>query len=237
MTAWTPPPDSLSLQSHRVDVWRIHLASIVPHDASLSEDELQRASRFHFEKDRSHYIIARVSLRGILSRYLQCDPRGLKFSANEYGKPFLPDHKMEFNLSHSGDFALIAVARGRKVGVDVELIREDVELENLAARYFSPREVSEFMALSPEQRTLGFFNCWTRKEAYIKAQGRGLSLPLDGFDVSLSPNEPAILRATRPDAHEAPRWRLTSLDVHSGYAGAVAAQGKELDLRYWNYAG
>lgn len=256
---WIRPPENLDLATDRVDIWRVRMSSTTPSEESLSADERQRASRFHFDIDRDRYIVAHASLRDILARYLQCEPSELKFSTNEYGKPLLtrsndsakrpsgvsrsgkPATKVatttniEFNLSHSGDFALIAITRGRNVGVDVELIREDIELESLARRNFSPREVSELMALPPEQRTLGFFACWTRKEAYIKARGLGLSLPLDSFDVSLAPNEPAILRATRPDANESARWSLHSLGVESNYAAALAVEGNDLEIRCWDW--
>lgn len=251
-TNWLRPPQNLDLTADCVDVWRVHLSSTTPSEASLSADERQRASRFHFDTDRDRFVVAHTSLRDILSRYMQCEPSELNFSANEYGKPFLTRSNdfsrsaelttevvttkdIEFNLSHSGNFALIAVTRGRKVGVDVELIREDIELENLASRNFLQRENQELMALPVEQRTLGFFNCWTRKEAYIKARGLGLSLSLDSFDVSLAPNEPAILRATRPDANEAARWSLHSLDVESNYAAALAVGGNDLEIRCWDW--
>lgn len=258
-TAWIRPPENLDLTTDRVDVWRVHLSSTTPSEASLSAEERQRAARFHFDADRDRYIVAHASLRDILARYLQCEPSELKFSTDEYGKPSLnrsndfsrfaklttdptgalrgvvTTKDIEFNLSHSGDFALIAVTRGRKIGVDVEQIRADIDLENLARRNFSPREVSELMALPPEHRTLGFFHCWTRKEAYIKAQGLGLSLPLDSFDVSHAPNEPAILRATRPEANESARWSLHSLDVESNYAAALAVEGNGLEIRCWDW--
>lgn len=236
---WSTPPADLRLHPHRADVWRVFTNlepdSVKSFESSLSADESQRASQFHFDRDRFRFIVAHASLRDVLGRYLRREPRQLEFSANEFGKPQFLNRDIEFNLSHSGDFALIAVARGRNVGVDVELIREAVELENLATRYFSPREVSELMVLPVEQRTIGFFNCWTRKEAYVKARGRGLSLPLDGFDVSLTPNEPAVLRVTRPDAREASHWSLRSLDVDPDYAGALAVEGRSLELRYWDW--
>lgn len=249
-TTWVRPPENLDIGTDRVDVWRVHLSLATPSEDSLSADERQRASRFHFDVDRDRYIVAHASLRGILSRYLQCEPSELKFSANEYGKPSLirsndfsrsvksatevaTTNDIEFNLSHSGDFALIAVARGRKVGVDVELIREGIELEDLARRNFSQAENQELMALPVEQRPLGFFNCWTRKEAYIKAQGLGLSMPLDSFDVSLG--EPAALKATRPDENESARWSLHSLNVESDYAVALAVEGNGLEIRCWDW--
>ena len=228
------------MQAHQVDVWRVRLdrhADLVNFiESTLSTDETQRAARFHFEVDRNRFIVAHACLRLILARYLRCEPLQLDFSTNEYGKPaVLNDHKFEFNLTHSGDYALIAVTRERKVGVDVEHIRPGADLESLAARYFSQREVSELTVVPLEQKTIAFFNGWTRKEAYIKAQGLGLSLPLDGFDVSLSPGEPVILRATRPDPHEAARWTLLSLRVAPGYEGALAVEGHGLNFQYWDW--
>lgn len=237
---WTYPPDHLDLTLHQVDVWRI-LLDILPDSVKLSEstlsaEETQRASRFRFDSDKHRFIASHTSLRNILARYLHCEPGQITFQKNNYGKPFiLSDLNLEFNLSHSDDYALIAVTRGCKVGIDVERVREDMALESIASHNFSPGEVSELMALSPEQRISGFFNCWTRKEAYIKAQGLGLSLSLDSFDVSLAPNEPAILRATRPDPNLASRWTLVSLSVDSGYAGALAVEGEGLEFRYWDW--
>ena len=236
---WLPPPDFLDMGPNQVDVWRIRLdlppASVERLESTLSADETQRAARFRFPKGRKDYTVAHGSLRDILSRYLQCEPRQLSFSIDEYGKPRLESHPLEFNISHSGDFALIAVTRECKVGVDVELHRQDLEHEKIVHRFFSSNEIAELMALPAEQRITGFFNCWSRKEAYIKAQGLGLSLPLDSFDVSLTPNEPVILRATRPDTQEAARWSLISLDVGSGYSAAVIVEGKGVDLRLWDW--
>ena len=238
-TAWSLPPDQLDLEPLQVDVWRIFLdlptASVKLLESTLSADESQRAARFHFQKDRNRYIASHGCLRDVLARYLGCELGQLNFSTNEYGKPALDGHNLEFNLSHSGDFALIAVTRERNIGVDVERIRADMEHENIASRFFSPNEVSELRALPPEQMELAFFHCWTRKEAYIKAQGLGLSLPLESFDVSLTPNEPAILRATRPDPQEAVRWRLLSLEVDAYYSAAVAVEGQELEIRFWDW--
>jgi 4'-phosphopantetheinyl transferase len=224
---WCAPPASLDIPTTHVDVWRVfldlELGSLRSAESILSTDETERAARFHFDRDRDHFIVAHSSLRAILSRYIHREPHELEFSTNEYGKPtFLSDTKIEFNISHSGEYALIAVARARKVGIDVERIRRDVEFESLAQRYFSPKEVAELMSLPSEQKPIAFYIGWTRKEAYIKAQGFGLSLPLGSFDVSL--NEPVALRATRPDPREAARWNLFSLDVAPGYAGALVVE-------------
>jgi 4'-phosphopantetheinyl transferase len=234
-TLWSPPPDPLNLQPSQVDVWRISLdlptATVKSLESTLSADETQHAARFHFLKDSHRYIAAHGCLRNILARYLRCEPGQLSFSTNEYGKPVLEERELEFNLSHSSDFALIAVSRGHKVGVDVERVRQDIELESIASRFFSQNEVAEMMVLSPDRRAIAFFNCWTRKEAYIKAHGLGLSLLLENFDVSLTPNEPAILRATRPDPEEAARWELISLEVDPCYAAAIAVHSVALRPR------
>lgn len=236
---WIFPPDFLELESHHVDVWRIPLnltvASVKLLFSCLSADEAQRAIRFHFPADRDRFIAAHGILRKILGRYHYCKTDDLVFSVNQYGKPILVNSNLEFNLSHSSGFALLAVTQARKIGVDVERVRTDLELENIASRNFSEVEVSELMALSPKQREIGFFNCWTRKEAYIKAHGLGLSLSLDSFDVSLLPDPPAILRATRPDPKEAARWTLCPLSVAPNYSGALAVEGLNLDFRFWDW--
>ena len=237
---WTPSPDSLNLEGHHVDVWRLSLNlladSVKLIESTLSADEAKRAARFHFEADRNRFIVAHGALRKILGRYLHCDPAELTFSINQYGKPALVNSALEFNLSHSGDFALIAVTQGRKIGVDVERIRQGISSHVIAQQYFSKAEVAELQSLPIEQREAAFFTCWTRKEAYIKAQGLGLALPLESFDVSLTPGQPAILRATRPEPQEAARWALRSLDVDSKYAGAVAIEGAEFDFRFFAYS-
>ena len=237
---WSPPPDDLGLHEHQVDIWRVTLDllndSINSLESSLSADESLRASRFHFQVDRDRFLIAHGCLRGILARYLGCEPHLINFKTGDYGKPVLvSDAGFEFNLSHSGEYALIAVSRRHKLGIDVERIRAEIELERIASRYFSPGEFSELMALPPDQRDIGFFNCWTRKEAYIKAQGLGLSLRLDSFDVSLTPSGSTILRATRPEPQEADHWTLLSINVAPGYAGALAVRGPGLEFRYWDW--
>jgi 4'-phosphopantetheinyl transferase len=237
---WSRPLDDLDLQSHQVDIWRARLdlptEVLDQMKATLSSDESQRAERLHFPTDKDRFIAAHGCLREILARYLHCESDQLVFSKNHYGKPALRNHKAEFNLSHSGDLALIAVTQERKVGVDVERIRQGISSQVIARQYFSKSEVAELGTLTSEQREVAFFTCWTRKEAFIKARGMGLSLPLDSFDVSLSPNEPARLRATRPDPQEATRWTLFSLEVDPGYASAIAVEGgQDLEFRSWDW--
>jgi len=242
-STWSAPPAVLDLASHQVDIWRARLDlpadSLQELEATLSADEIQRADRFHFQGDKDRFIAAHGCLRDILARYHHWEPGQLTFSANDYGKPALStdlsERRMDFNLSHSEDLALVAVAWERKVGVDLERMRQGISAQVIARQYFSKSEVTELLGLPSEQWQVGFFNCWTRKEAYIKAQGLGFSLPLESFDVSLGPNEPVILRATRPDPQEAARWTLLSLEVSPSYAAALAVDGGGLEFRFWDW--
>lgn len=236
---WDPPPDDLGLPPDEVHVWRAALDLPDPLAEALgrllSADERERAERFHFARDRRRFSAGRGLLRDILSRYLNAAPQELRFHYNAHGKPSLYGSDLRFNLSHSGGLALFAVTVGGEVGVDVERIRPEVMQEGLARRYFSPREVTALEALPPEQQPPGFFNCWTRKEAYIKARGEGLSLPLDSFDVSLEPGKPARLLYVKDAPGEAERWSLWDLEVGAGFAAALALNSTGKTLRRWQY--
>jgi 4'-phosphopantetheinyl transferase len=206
-------------------------------EAILSADERVRVRRFHFERDRRRWLIGRTSIRTLLGRYLGSSPETLSFDYGSFGKPRLTGFEtpLQFNASHSGDILLIAVTLDRTVGIDVERIRPDVSVIEIAERFFSPRESGALAALPEALRTDAFFDCWTRKEAYIKARGEGLSLPLNGFDVAFLPGEPAQLLATRPDAAEASRWQIRELDVADGYKAALAVEGAQCTLKCWDW--
>jgi 4'-phosphopantetheinyl transferase len=227
---WQPVAQMPRLAADEVHVWRIPLDCgeevLSRLHESLADDERQRAARFHFEKDRRHFIAGRGALRSLLAGYLERRPEQVRFAYTNYGKPLLADEAaLRFNLTHSHGLALLAVTRGREIGVDVERIRDNLEGEKLAERFFSPREVAALHSLPPELRREAFFHCWTRKEAYIKAVGKGLSLPLDQFDVTLRPDEPAALLATHHDSEEARRWSMQSLLPDEGYVGAMVVEG------------
>jgi len=219
-----------------VHVWRISLDQ--PDDKldrfrrMLEPDELNRASRFHFEKHRQHFIVARGFLRAVIGRYLEMQPEALRFSYGAYGKPGLAsEHVLRFNLSHSHEVALLAVALDAELGVDVEHIRADFASEEIARRFFSRAEVEVFNALPKEEQVAAFFRCWTRKEAYIKAIGKGLSQALHAFDVTLAPDvQPALLRAEDDDVS---RWWLSNVDVGEGYAGALAVERPVAEVRFF----
>lgn len=190
----------------------------------LSGDERHRAARYHLERDRRRYIVRHGTLRERLSVRLDCPPWEIRFCINGYGKPSVADTDLRFNLSHSHGIALYVVARGLEVGCDIEWRNPDLACEPVAERFFSTLERRELQSLDPAQRIEGFFNCWTRKEAYVKALGCGLSLSLGSFDVSLAPSRPAAL------LNGCAGWSLKSLEPVPGYQAAVVAEGADWRL-------
>lgn len=242
-TPWELPPPTLVLGRNEVHVWQASLEESAPElDRflhNLSADERTRAEKFHFQRDRERFITAHGILRAILNRYLDRDPKSLSFRYSSHGKPTLECESgldaIRFNMSDSHGKALYAVTRGREIGVDLEFIRCNLETEQIAERFFSQNEIATLRALPPGLRKYAFFLCWTRKEAYIKARGEGLSIPLDQFDVSLIPGKPAALLNTRPDSEEAIRWSLRDLVPDSGYAAALAAEGRGWTLSCWQW--
>lgn len=189
----------------------------------LSVEEKERAQRFRIERPRSAFVLTRGMLRMMLAHYLGGKPHEVQFRYEGQGKPFLEgDDQLFFNVSHTDGLALLAFARGRRLGVDVEKVKPDTEVEKLAERFFSERERQDLRQLTGDELRAAFFRVWTRKEAYIKATGEGLSLPLEQFDVSIAAGDRDALRATRPDAGEAERWTVSDVAIQSGYAAAVA---------------
>jgi len=231
----------LALPANEVQLWRVDIEAIGPDESRwrqvLSSDELTRASRFHFPRDRQRFVAARGLLRIILASYLATDPNRVSFSYSKQEKPSLSpvhvDSGITFNISHSGGIALLAFARRREIGVDVEQLRPDSDLEAIARRFFSVHEQSQLAALPAEEKVDAFFRCWTRKEAFIKATGDGLSLPLSQFDVSLAAGETNALLATRPDASEAGRWLLQEVPGGPGYIAALCVRDRDWKLNDW----
>jgi 4'-phosphopantetheinyl transferase len=224
---WLASPASPTLAEDEVHVWKVDLSALVPDVRVLSRDEHERAARFHFERDRQHFKVSRSALRIVLGHYLNLPPQSLDFAQTEYGKPFLTNPEAAgvlFNLSHSGEIAVIAVARDREVGVDVEFMRTDVATNEVAEHFFSVAEIYTLSGLEPHVRTQAFFNCWTRKEAYVKARGEGLSMPLDVFDVSLAPEVSAAMLSNRVDKSEPSRWIFQDLQIAPDYAGALVIE-------------
>ena len=205
----------------------------------LAPDERARADRFRFEEDRRRFTVARGVLRSILALYLDVEPAAIEFRYGAHGKPSLAETvdgcDVRFNLSHSYGLALHAFAIGREVGVDVEHMRADTDVMGVARHSFSPGEVEALSSLPAGQRREGFFNGWTRKEAFIKAHGEGVALGLSRFDVALRPDEPAALLRFDGDPGEVARWSMRALDAGEGYKAALAVEGKGWDLRCWDY--
>jgi 4'-phosphopantetheinyl transferase len=234
----TPP----TLGPDDVHIWRIALdgGDIDRDRAWLSSDELARADRFVQERDRTHYEAGRAALRGILAGYLGSAPDQLGFSYARAGKPALAggwaSSGIQFNLSHSQAVGLLAVSRERSLGIDIEWMNPATSVMEICERFFSAGEISTLRGLPDDQKVAGFFQCWTRKEAFIKAVGEGLSIPLDSFDVSFG-SEPAALKSVRAEFTDVARWKLYDLPIDPEYAAALAAEGNHHKLSYlrWNH--
>lgn len=220
------PKEPNQLLSPKTALWRIDLKSLAVAAPELRElltqDELQHAARFHFDRDRLCFTITRSLLRIILAGLTHNSPHDLRFTYSDRGKPQLEnsDGSLAFNVSHSGESALIGVSRRKQIGVDIERIREDFDVRAIAQRFFSERERKELFSIPERDQFQAFFQCWTLKESFIKALGEGLSHPLHQFDVSFRPGSDISL-CTRPDASDSANWRLWTVDVGPGYAGAI----------------
>lgn len=234
MTVLLEPP--LRLGAREVHVWGLDLANEADAlEPLLSEDEIARADRFRFARDRRRYVTGRGLLRTILARYLRRDPASISFRYGRYGRPELPE--LPFNVSHSEDLGVVAVGLDADIGVDIERLRPEPAEEQVAERFFSPREVVALRSLHRADQPRAFLACWTRKEAFIKALGNGLSLALDSFDVTLRPSEPPALTRTAWSASEPGRWGLFDLSASfPGHVAAVAVRRPDVRVlvREWN---
>jgi 4'-phosphopantetheinyl transferase len=221
---------------NKVHIWSIQLDQPTRSSSLaklLSAEETARAARFHFARDAHHYTVGRATLRLILSQYLALPPAALTFDYNAYGKPLLAPAQnpvgLAFNLTHSGGHALCAITHGHAVGIDLEVMRE-LDYLQMAGTVFSAQEQAILRSLPVTDHQRAFYNGWTRKEAYIKAHGQGLSMPLADFDVTLAPHEPARLLATRPDPSEAARWSLYGWSIDTDRVAALAVAGQDWQI-------
>lgn len=222
------------LATDQIHVWRVPLnqnPTRVPElKEVLSPDERARAERFRCDKDRIQFIESRAALRLLLGQYLDISPTGLAFTKAAHGKPALANGHSEsglrFNLSRRDGLALVAVARNREIGVDVELIQAGLPIFEIANVSFSENELAELQSLPESQQAAGFYNCWTRKEAYVKARGEGFSFPLKQFDVSLTPGATAELLEVRGSNTEVDRWTMQELSADKGYVAALMFEGR-----------
>lgn len=238
---WTMPPADRTLHQDEIHVWLVTYemfrAQLPDLCLLLSVDEAKKAGQFYFEKDRRRFIVTHGLLRMLLAGYTNLPPTQLSFQYNAYGKPELASYPqkepLHFNISHTHNLIVYAFTHTRNIGIDIEYIRTDIEYEQLARRYFSPFENAELQRLPLLQRQQAFFDCWTRKEAYIKARGLGLSLALDSFDVTVQPDDPVKLLASRESVQETNRWLFASLSISSNYAGTLVAEGQGWQMRCW----
>jgi 4'-phosphopantetheinyl transferase len=235
---WHAPPSVPVLAGGAVHLWRIPLdAQTEPserHYAVLSKDEQTRAARFHFPKDRRAYVIAHAALRAILGLYTGKDPESLCFALGQYSKPTLMGGSgLHFNLTHSGQLAVVGLSADRELGVDVEQLRDISDLESMAAHYFTPAEQCALRTFPPAARGRAFLDGWTRKEAVMKALGLGVSQPPESIEVSLDPRNAMLFSlAGRPT----PDWTMIAFTPGPGYTGAVAMQRSHLDLSCFEWS-
>jgi 4'-phosphopantetheinyl transferase len=243
LTIWSPSPANLRIDRHEVHIWRAPLdqdpQALRAFYHILSRDERERAARYYFRKTSEHFVVGRGVLRSILGRYLCVEPEQLYFRYDSHGKPSLSSVAdglpLRFNVSHSNGLALYAFASGREVGIDVEYVRDDLSFLQVAAQFFSPQEAKVIRDLPDNIKAEYFFKCWTRKEAYIKARGEGLSFPLDQFSVSFAPGTRAALLYVRNNPQEVHRWSLKELMPGLGYVAAAALEGHDLRVTYWQW--
>ena len=217
-------PDLCEISEQEVHVWTVELTRIPFLAEAFSRDEHERAARLDSEESRGRFRAARSALRMVLASYLKLSPSALVFGQTEFGKPFLINPEAEgilFNLSYAGNLAVIAVARDREVGIDIEPVRQESESMDIAEQCFSVAEIYTLTGLDPDARAVAFFNCWTRKEAYTKARGEGRSVPWVQFDVSLAPGVRAAMLSNRIDKEEITRWVVQDLQLPPDYTGAV----------------
>jgi len=229
--------------TRRVDVWRVRLdgpANAEPMTGVLSPDEVARAGRFHFEQDRIRFTRCRSVLRGLLSGYLAIPAAEIRFEYQANGKPQLAVEQnpraLQFNVSHAAGMALIAVGSEHRLGVDIETIRTNVDTSALAERFFSTRERAGLRALPDDLRVPGFFACWTRKEAFLKATGDGLSFPLVDFSVSTHPDLDPELDEIKGDTEAGRQWSLRDVSAIGGFRAAIALEGYQchVETYAWN---
>jgi 4'-phosphopantetheinyl transferase len=228
---------TLQLADGTVDVWRGSLdqePSVRARlESLLDRDESERARRCRFDRDRHRYVVGRGLLRTLLARYLGRDPEALRFRYGRERKPALVGEELRFNLAHAEGTVLYAFSSAFEVGVDVELLHDDVAGKGVAERFFSAQEAAALRALPERDRARAFLACWTRKEAFLKARGDGLTVPLDSFDVTVVPGEPVELLRTAWAPEERGRWQLVDLsEAARGEIAALAAPARGWTTTY-----
>ena len=231
-------PKVCTISEQEVHVWTVDLSRIAVLAEAFSRDEHERAARLDSEESRWRFRAAHSALRMILARYLKLSPSSVVFGQTEFGKPFLINSEAEgllFNLSYAGNLAVIAVARDREVGVDIEPVQNSASMD-IAERCFSVAEIYTLTGLDPEARPLAYFNCWTRKEAYTKARGEGRSVPWVQFDMSLAPGVRPAMLSNRVDKEEISRWAFHDLQLPPGHVGTLVFESLHAPPRLTYFA-
>jgi 4'-phosphopantetheinyl transferase len=231
------PPDPQSLPPGTIDVWRISISSQTPRlavwESYLSVDERERAGRFRFPQHRAQAIVSRGSLRYLLAEYRNTDPVRIAFQVNPYGKLASADSTcdLRFNTSHSGDWVVHGFVRGDEIGIDIEAVRTPIDWEPVARTSFSAREVDAILKLPEARRRDGFFACWSRKEAFIKALGQGLHTPLDAFSVTVDPDAEVVTLDDHGGVGRGTPWQFTRLSIAPELFGCVVVAGQPRSVR------
>ena len=242
--AWFKPPETLRVVSGEVHIWGSFLdvddETIKRLFTLLSAHEQQQALRFHFDRHCRQHIAAHGLVRSILGKYLDIEPKLLAFCTNPYGKPYLfSDQKNSailFNVSHSHNLSVIAISSGLEVGIDIEYTNREMDFMEIANRFFSKGEINKLKSLSEDLQKDAFFRCWTRKEAYLKGKGRGLSMALDRFEVSLLPNDSPSILASDDSPADVYSWHLYDITPLSDYIGALSVADEIDTVKYFNAA-
>lgn len=241
---WRPAIPGKLISENEVHVWRACLnVSALQYEnmfGFVSADELERAGRLRFERDQKRFIVARGILRKILGSYLEKTPDKLHFEYTAHGKPELASNvgndTLRFNVSHSDAFALYAVSLGQSIGIDIERIRDDVDVDQIAKRFFSPGEIRSLEEVHESKLSKVFFQYWTRKEAFIKATGKGISFPMEQCDVSLLSGRYLSPVTLLNDVRKISSWYVQDLFPDRSYAAAIAVKGDAWNLSLYNYS-
>ena len=228
MNTWLLPPEHLRLMPHEAHVWSVQLENFFGRADELLEclsaEEVQQSQRFVNAQLTNSYIIAHALLRHVLARYVDCKPEALLIEKNPQGKPYLAHQNLEFNMSHTRGVALYAVSH-QAVGIDIELLARDMQIEDIAERFFTENEYKKICALDPGDRQAAFYRCWTLKEAFIKALGHGLTYGLDRFEVDFMSEGSRCLKNVEDPLQNPQDWDLRPLFYSQEYAAALATQG------------
>jgi 4'-phosphopantetheinyl transferase len=238
---WDRPPADLELGVEYIDVWRSRIdlprKEVEKYAETLSQQERERAAKFTFPDKYEEYVVSRGLLRKVLAQVLNQSACEFQFDYSASKKPYLSKQYAEktisFNLSHSHGQVLVAISVDRNIGIDIEKIRPNVEYEKLAKRFFSAAEHTALMLLPIGERVVAFFATWTRKEAFVKAEGKGIAFGLSEFDVNIGPRESPVMLATRWNPDDVSIWSMANIECEENYFATIVADGGDFQLRFW----